>query len=105
MEENMIIYNVTIKVDWAIHDDWLQWMQEEHIPLVINTGCFYESKILRILEIDEDDGPTYAVQYHARTADDYKRYIQQHASSLAHHSDKTWGDQTIAFRSVMEVLH
>ena len=101
----MIIYNVTIKVDWAIHDQWLQWIQQEHIPLMLKTGCFFESKILRLLEIDEDDGPTYAIQYHALSATDYKRYIQQHASSLRQHNDTTWGEQTIAFRSVMEVLH
>ena len=100
----MIIYNVTIKVDWTIHDEWLKWMQKEHVPLMLQTGCFFDAKILRLLEIDEEDGPTYAFQYHASTAHDYKKYIQQHASSLRKHSQERWGEQ-VSFRSVMEVLH
>ena len=36
----MIVYNVTTKVAAAIQTDWLQWIKEEHIPDIINTGCF-----------------------------------------------------------------
>ncbi len=53
----MIIYNVTIKVDKTIAEDWLLWMQKEHIPEVMATGCFYAYKIVRLLEIDESEGP------------------------------------------------
>ena len=27
----MIIYNVTIKLDPEIHEDWLSWMRRHHI--------------------------------------------------------------------------
>ena len=36
----MIIYNVTIKVDHSIADEWKIWLMEEHIPGMIATGCF-----------------------------------------------------------------
>ena len=36
----MIIYNITIKVEWSIAKDWLVWMQNEHICEIIKTGCF-----------------------------------------------------------------
>ena len=55
----MFIYNVTVKVDWSIHEAWVQWMLHEHMPEMIRTGCFTGSKLLRLLEIDEKDGPTY----------------------------------------------
>lgn len=54
----MLIYNITTKVDHSIADAWLQWMKEEHIPEVIATGCFSQSRILRLLEVDETDGLT-----------------------------------------------
>jgi hypothetical protein len=101
----MIIYNVTTKVSWAIHEQWLHWMQQEFIPLMIKTGCFVEYKILRLLEIDEEDGPTYAIQYCAVTAKDYEVYFHKHALSLQQLSLKKWGEQTVAFGSVMKVLH
>ena len=63
----MIVYNVTIKISHSIHHDWLQWLKEEHIPDVINTGCFTHAVILRLMEVDDTEGPTYAVQYFAES--------------------------------------
>ena len=50
----MIVYNVTSKVTWAIHDEWLQWMKEEHIPEVVATGCFTHAQFLRCLLYTSD---------------------------------------------------
>ncbi|MBC7826127.1 MAG: DUF4286 family protein [Chitinophagaceae bacterium] len=101
----MIVYNVTTKVNWSVHDDWLQWMQREHIPDVMATGLFFDSKILRLLEIDDGEGPTYAIQYYASAIENYRTYIEQHAVSFRKEIHEKWGDQIIAFRSLMEVLH
>jgi hypothetical protein len=100
----MIIYNVTIKADHTIADAWLQWMKEEHIPEVIATGCFAHALVLRLLEVDETDGLTYAVQYHAESKDKYNRYIQDYAVDMRKKGLDKWGDKFIAFRSVMEVV-
>ena len=40
----MIIYNVTVKVDHSIADDWLSWLQQEHIPEIIATECFTDAR-------------------------------------------------------------
>ena len=101
----MIIYNVTIKVERSIADNWLQWLKEEHIPDVIRTGCFTHAVILRLLEVDETDGPTFAVQYFAESKALYNNYIQNHASAMRQKGFEKWGDQFIAFRSVMQVVN
>ena len=101
----MIVYNVTTKINWNIHKSWLSWMKEEHIPEVLATGMFYSFQILRLLDIDETEGPTYAVQYHANDLQHYKRYINEFASSLREKSLAKWNDSTISFRSIMEVVH
>lgn len=100
----MIIYNVTIKVEAQIADEWLQWLLNEHIPAVIQTNCFVEYKVLRLLEVDDSEGPTYAIQYHAESKADYNRYISIHSSKLRQLSFDKWGSSFIAFRSVMEVV-
>ena len=41
----MIIYNVTVNVEAEIHNDWISWMKEVHIPDVMNTGYFLENKM------------------------------------------------------------
>ncbi|HVK97385.1 MAG TPA: DUF4286 family protein [Flavisolibacter sp.] len=100
----MIIYNVTTKVEDSIAEDWLQWMMEEHIPEVLGTRCFSEYKLVKLLEVDDAEGPTYAVQYLAESKADYNRYIQIHAATLRKKTIDKWGTRVIAFRSVMQVV-
>ena len=99
-----IIYNVTIMVDHAIANSWLQWLLEEHIPDVLSTGCFTGHQVLRLLEVDEAEGLTYAIQYKAPSREEYYRYIKEHASEMRDRSVQKWGDRFIAFRTVMEVV-
>ena len=101
----MIIYNVTIKVHSSIKNEWLIWLKEEHIPEVIKTGCFTHATILQLLEIDESEGPTYAIQYHAESKALYNNYIEKHAGLMRQKSFDKWGDKFIAFRSVMQVVN
>ena len=101
----MIIYNVTIKVAEPIHDAWLQWLQQEHVPEVVGTGCFTHAVITRLLETDESEGPTYAVQYHSESKALYNRYIEKFAGTMRQKSFDKWGNQFIAFRSVMQIVN
>lgn len=101
---SMIIYNVTIKLEESIQQQWLHWMQQEHIPEVIATGCFIKATILRLIEVDDSEGPTYAVQYYAESKANYNRYIENYAPEMRQRSFVKWGNRFIAFRSVMQVV-
>ncbi len=101
----MLIYNVTTKVAHSIHTDWLHWMKNEHIPEVMKTECFTKQVFVRILETDEEDGPTYAVQYHAASKEDYEKYLQDFAPILREATLKQWGNKIMAFRSIMQLVH
>jgi hypothetical protein len=101
----MIIYNVTIKVAEPIHEAWLQWLQQEHVPEVVGTGCFTHAVITRLLETDESEGPTYAVQYHSESKALYNRYVEKFAGVMRQKSFDKWGNQFIAFRSVMQIVN
>ncbi len=100
----MIIYNVTVQVNHSIHDEWMVWLRSTHIPEVIATGCFTESRILRLLEVDETDGPIYAIQYTAIFYADYERYLTSHANALRQDALNKWGEQFTAFRTIMSVV-
>jgi hypothetical protein len=101
----MLVYNVTTHVQHSIAADWLRWMQESHIPAVMQTGCFRDFRILKLLETDETDGLTFAMQY---TVDDkglYESYLNIHAPELRKEIQTLWGDKVIAFRTLMEVVN
>jgi hypothetical protein len=101
----MIVYNVTTKVTQAIRQSWLQWIKDEHIPGIINTGCFTHATVLQLLEIDDTEGPTYVVQYFAESKSQYNLYLEKYATDMRQKTFAKWGDQFIAFRSVMQVIH
>lgn len=103
-DETAVIYNVTVKVNEGVAKAWLDWLLHEHIPDVMNTGCFVKYQVVRLLEVDDSEGPTYAVQYHASSKANYNRYIEKHASELRAVSNEKWGNQFIAFRTVMQVV-
>lgn len=103
--QGRIIYNVTVKVEHAIAESWLRWLKDQHIPDVIGTGCFTHAVILRLIEVDDTDGPTYAVQYHAPSREDYNHYITSFAEDMRQLAFKKWGEQFVAFRSVLETVH
>ncbi|WP_111600529.1 DUF4286 family protein [Chitinophaga skermanii] len=100
----MIIYNVTIKVSPAIHNAWFVWMKEEHIPEILATGLFHDYRMCRLLEQDDSDGPTYTVQYSTDTQENYQTYLQEHAPVLRQKSFDKFGDNFVAFRTVMQVV-
>ena len=101
----MYIYNVTVKLDWSIHEAWLLWMQEEHIPEMLETKHFYKYQMVRLVEVEQEEGPTYAIQYYAQTREDYHRFIHSSAALLAAKSARAWGEKCIHFATLMEVVH
>ena len=100
----MLIYNVTTKVDQSIADEWVDWMQQVHIPAVMASGYFEKSQLVRLLEVDEEEGPTYAAQYYTDTKASYDEYISNHAPQLRNEAIDKWGSRFISFRSLMMVI-
>lgn len=101
----MLVYNITIKIDPSIEAVWLPWQKNEHLPEVMATGFFTEYKFFRLLDQDDSDGPTYIVQFFARTRADYEHYIDEHAGALREKVLSKWGDGFVAFRTIMEVVN
>ena len=101
----MIIYNVTIKVDKEIATEWLNWMQQIHIPDVMNTGCFTSYRISSLLtNDDEDDSPTFIIQYNCASVEVFDKYEKNFATQLRHDVDKKFKDRFVAFRTLMKEI-
>ena len=91
----MIIYNVTVKIESAIQEDWLQWMRSIHIPDVLKTGYFKEAELRRVLVEHEDGDITYAIQYKApdmAAIADYQKNMRPNCkpNTLKDTRENTW---------------
>lgn len=101
----MIIYNVTIQVDHSIAEAWLHWLRSEHIPELMETGCFVKYQLVRLVNDEQADGVTYAVQYYAANKAALDHYLAAYAPALRQKGIERWGDRFIAFRTIMEVIN
>ncbi|RWX00243.1 DUF4286 family protein [Flavobacterium cerinum] len=100
----MIIYNVTINIDESVHDKWITWMMEKHIPEIMATGKFVKAKMVKVLIVEEMGGTTYSVQYFAETKEKLEAYYEEDAPRFREEGAKLFGDKMLAFRTELELI-
>lgn len=99
----MIIYNVTMAVETAIHDEWIVWMANEHMPEVLATGKFVDVKMYKVL-LEKEDSITYSVQYFAENLAQVQLYLAEHAHELQAKHQQKYADRVVSFRTVLEEI-
>lgn len=103
---SVIIYNVTIKIEKSVEEDWVRWMKILHIPEVMETGYFKEYKFCRLLDNLQqgDDGVTYCVQYFCESLGKLHMYQVKHSPALQKAHNEKYAGKYVGFRSILEVL-
>ncbi len=86
-----------------VHEEWLKWMREEHVPDVMNTGCFVMHKIMRLKD-PKQDGNTYSFQYFAESQEILNEYLTNHAPGLRADVDARYANKYLAFRTILDVI-
>ena len=99
----MYIYNVTINIQEDVHEKWVEWMKNEHIPDMLNTGKFIKALMTRVMVNEEMGGITYSVQYTAQNKEMLKRYYEEDAQKLRGKTALFEG-KFVAFRTELEVV-
>lgn len=99
----MYIYNVTINIDESIHDNWLAWMQQKHIPAMLATGKFQKALMTRVQVEEEMGGITYSIQYRTDSKATLERYYREDADTMRAQS-KPFEGKYVAFRTELEVI-
>lgn len=99
----MYIYNITINVEEEVHDQWLDWMKNEHIPDMLKTGKFLKALMTRVLVQEQMGGITYSVQYTVESKEMLQRYYEEDAADLRAKTNAFEG-KFVAFRTELEVI-
>lgn len=103
----MILYNITIAIDHSVEEEWLQWMKEEHIPEVMDTGKFTEYSLFRVVASgSEQDGKStsYSVQFYAESMKQVQLYAAIHAPELQQKMARRWPDKLVTFKTLLESI-
>lgn len=100
----MLIYNVTTNIEASVHDEWLQWMKETHIPDVLATGKFLNAKMSKVLVEEEMGGNTYSVQYTTIDKETLQHYYTDDAPCLLSDALKRFPNKFVSFSTELEVI-
>ena len=100
----MYIYNVTINIEEAVEKEWLRWMQEKHIPDMLETGKFTEAKLSQVL-VEEESGVTYSIQYITDSKETLEKYYRDDAARLRQESLQLFSDKFVAFRTELKIIN
>ncbi|MGN7989090.1 DUF4286 family protein [Pedobacter sp. 22226] len=99
----MYLYNVTLILEDAAAEEWLQWMQDIHIPEVMATGLFVSNRLLKVVD-SPNEGVTYCAQYVAETLEQYNKYQEEFAPALQAELNERYKNRFVAYRSLMEFV-
>lgn len=99
----MILYNVTISIDDSISDDWLRWMQIQHVPDVMSTGCFSECRISKI-HGEEEGGKNFSIMYLCPNQETLDNYQNNFAPKLQAEHTQRYQGKFAAFRTYLTVI-
>lgn len=99
----MYIYNLTINIEESVHDQWLEWMKNEHIPEMLATGKFSRALMSRVMVEEEMGGITYSVQYTTDSKATLEKYYKENSKTLREKS-KVFEGKFLVFRTEMQVV-
>lgn len=99
-----ILYSVTVKIENEVHDDWLEWMRNVHIPDVMETKMFESNRMCKILNQDESEGVSYSIQYVCKDMKTLHQYSAKFAVQLQKEHADRYKNKYVAFRTLLEIL-
>lgn len=99
----MVVYNVTVSIDPAIAAEWIDWMRSEHIPEIMSTGLFKDSRLCRV-HAEEEGGMTYAITYLAFSQEHLDEYQAKHAPLHEAKHNERYSGRFADFRTLLSVV-
>ncbi len=99
----MIILNDTVIVEETIHQEWLQWLYDTHIPAVMATGCFESFQVLTVID-SPNEGATYCVQYHTPSLEYFNKFYSNHFHKLQAVQNELFENKFVLFNTLMETV-
>ena len=100
----MYIYSVTTNIEESIHDEWLKWMKEKHIPDMLSTGKFSYAKMSQVMIEEEMGGITYSVQYVTDSKETLDKFYIEDEPEFHREALGLFADKMLSFRTELEVI-
>lgn len=97
----MFIYNITVLIEEAIEQEWLNYVQSEFISSIMETGFFQSYKLLQVMD-SPNEGLTYCVQFRTNEISLLQSYQNLYSAQIESKQQLTFPNQLVTFSSIMK---
>ncbi|GEM50666.1 DUF4286 family protein [Empedobacter brevis] len=98
----MILYNTTFVVEEKIHDEWFEWLKEEHINDYLKSNCFIGARLGKITSHIEPGAVSYSLQFFSNNELTLDQFKNNFLAEIQQKSLQKYGTQVLAFTSEMD---
>ncbi len=98
----MLLYNVTVGIDKEIESEWLIWIKQYYIPAVMLTGAFTDSKIYKILSLEDEDSVSYSIQYFSDGIEKIVYFLDNEGKVLVEEHRSKFKDKHVVFNTLLQ---
>lgn len=99
----MIIYSVRLLAYANIEVELIDWLQNEHIPEMLETDLFSSGQLHRVID-HSSENRTLVVHYICESIKDYEKYIANHSAVMRQKGIDKFGGKISAIRELLEVI-
>jgi len=100
----MFIFNTTYLVSDEVHETWLDWVRNQHIPFMIDSTYFSHPQVARVITSDKQDGTSFSVQFHVKDLQTLKLWKKEYSSLFQENCTNQFGTEVIFFTTVLELV-
>jgi len=100
----MLIFNTTYLVSDDVHNNWLKWIREQHIPFMLDSTYFSHPQVARVITSDKQEGTSFSVQFRVDDMRTLKRWNQEYNKAFQDNCSQQFGTEVIFFTTVLELV-
>jgi len=100
----MFIFNTTYLVSDEVHETWLDWVRNQHIPFMLDSTYFTHPQVARVITSDKQDGTSFSVQFHVNDMHTLKQWKNEYSDLFQENCSKQFGTEVIFFTTVLEIV-
>ncbi len=97
----MVLYNITINIDREKEEEFIDWMKQEYLSRIMQTGLFYEKRFFRLLQEDSGDSVNFSAQFLAESMEDLEFFQSRYASLLSEIIKEKFGSQFVSWNTIL----
>lgn len=101
----MYLYNITFNIDENVVQEWLKWVQSEHIPEVLNNSPFTQARLIKVLIQEEMGGQTFSIQYEVAELTYLELFFKESKFDMFAEMKRLFSGKFVSFSTELQVIH